>query len=211
LTTPPDRAKRAPVQPARLLLATRNRHKRGEVQAILGDRVEVFDLDAIDGVPAVEETGATFAENAALKALAGSAHFDGWVLADDSGLEVDALGGQPGVRSARFAGETATDGENNRLLLSKLDGVRGKARSARFRCAMAVARGGALVAEFDGTVEGLLVNSPKGAGGFGYDPLFIPEGFCETFGELDPAIKNTISHRANALSSFREWASHELF
>ncbi len=186
----------------KLLVATRNAHKTGEIRAILGDRWEVSDLNAHPDVPTPEETGETFAENAAIKALAASSRFEGIVLADDSGLEVDALGGLPGVRSARYAGEGATDAANRAKLLAALaaDAVRGKARSARFHCAMVLAEGGAVLGTFDGAVEGVIINAERGEGGFGYDPLFVPEGYCETFGQLPAEVKNQLSHRARALA-----------
>ena len=184
----------------RLLIATRNSHKTEEIRAILGPAWEVSDLNAHPDVPSPEETGETFAENAAIKAVAASQRFDGWVLADDSGLEVDALAGAPGVRSARYAGPGASDADNRAKLLDALDGVRGKARSARFRCAMALTKAGAVLGTFDGTVEGVIVNGERGEGGFGYDALFVPEGHCETFAQLPPSTKNALSHRARALA-----------
>jgi XTP/dITP diphosphohydrolase len=153
----------------------------------------------------VEETGETFEENASLKALAASAHFEGWVLADDSGLEVDALGGAPGVRSARFSGEGATDASNRALLLEKLAGIPEDQRSARFRCVIALARGGEVLAHFSGSVEGAIIASEKGEGGFGYDPLFVPVGFSETFAELSAETKNRLSHRGRALAEMKGW------
>ena len=185
----------------RLLIATKNAHKTAEIRAML-PAWEVSDLTAHPGIPAPEETGATFAENAAIKALAASERFAGFVLADDSGLEVDALGGAPGVISARFAGPGATDADNRARLLRELEstGTRGKARTARFRCALALAENGTVLGTFDGAVEGVILNQEKGAGGFGYDALFVPEGFCETFGQLSAATKNQLSHRARALA-----------
>ncbi|MDD5200764.1 MAG: RdgB/HAM1 family non-canonical purine NTP pyrophosphatase [Terrimicrobiaceae bacterium] len=189
----------------RLVLATRNAHKTAEIAAMLAGVFDVADLRDAPGAPEIEEVGATFAENAALKANGISRFTGGWALADDSGLEVDALGGEPGVRSARFAGGRATDAENNRLLLSRLSALPGAPRTARFRCALALARDGALVATFDGTVEGRLIEAPRGAGGFGYDPLFIADGYDRTFAELSAEAKNAISHRARALAGFRAW------
>jgi len=189
----------------RLLLATRNAHKTAEISAMLAGFFEVVDLHALPGAPEIEETGVTFAENAAIKALAISRHTGGWALADDSGIEVDALGGEPGVRSARYAGEQATDADNNALLLERLAALPGASRSARFRCSLALARGDELVAEFDGAVEGCVIEALKGPGGFGYDPMFIPNGYDATFGELPPAVKNAISHRSRALAKFRTW------
>lgn len=185
----------------RLLIATKNAHKTGEIAAMLPGW-EVSDLTAHPEIPAPDETGTTFAENAAIKALAGSALFPGLVLADDSGLEVDALGGAPGVYSARYAGPQATDADNRTKLIQELaaEGARGKARTARFRCAMALAEKGEILGAFDGAVEGIIVNQEKGEGGFGYDPLFVPEGYCETFGQLPASTKNQLSHRARALA-----------
>jgi XTP/dITP diphosphohydrolase len=189
----------------RLLVSTRNAHKIVEIREILGRDFEVVDLSVLPEFGEVEETGETFEENAALKALAASAHFDGWVIADDSGLEVDALGGSPGVWSARFSGAGATDVSNRALLLEKLAGVRGKDRAARFRCVIALARHGQLLATFSGAVEGVIINQEKGQGGFGYDPLFVPEGHCATFAELGPEVKNALSHRACALQGLKSW------
>ena len=189
-----------------LLVSTRNAHKVAEIREILGSTFEVLDLSTIAGVGEVEETGVTFEENATLKALAVSGHFDGWVIADDSGLEVDALDGAPGVWSARFSGDGATDASNRALLLEKLEGVRGKERSARFRCVIVLARAGRKLAAFSGSVEGVVINQEKGAGGFGYDPLFVPEGHCETFAQLGSDVKNALSHRARAIAGLLAWS-----
>lgn len=189
----------------RLLVSTRNAHKVGEIRAILGPDFEVSDLSVLPDMPEVEETGTTFEENATLKAVAASLLFEGWVIADDSGLEVDALGGAPGVYSARYAGEQGDDAANNTLLLRNLEGVRGKARSGRFRCVIVLARAGRKLAAFSGAVEGIIVNELKGGGGFGYDPLFVPDGYCETFGQLPAEVKNSLSHRAQALQKLRDW------
>ena len=194
----------------KILLATRNAHKTDEVRAILGDGWTVEDLLAYPELPEVEETGSTFAENAALKALAGSSHFpEGWVIADDSGLEVDALGGAPGVYSARYAGPEAADEANRQKLVRELraalNTAPGRLPTARFRCCIAVARGGEMAARFDGTVEGLVIPATRGDGGFGYDPLFIPEGYQETFAELPAAVKNDLSHRGKALVKTAEF------
>ena len=188
------------VSKQRLLLATRNAHKTREVREILGDGWDVEDLTARPDLPEVEETGATFEENARLKAVAGSAHYDGWVLADDSGLEVDALDGAPGVRSARFAGEGADMAANRALLLEKLREVRGPERSGRFHCVLALAKGGEVVDVFHGTVEGVITPSERGSGGFGYDPVFVPQGSCRTFAEFTPREKHSCSHRGRALA-----------
>ncbi len=193
----------APANP--LLVSTRNAHKVDEIRAILGAGFHVVDLSTVPDMPEVEETGDTFEENATLKAVAASRLFDGWVIADDSGLEVDALGGAPGVRSARYAGEPSSDSANNTLLLSNLADIRGKARSARFRCVIVLARNGRKLAAFAGSVEGTIIPSARGESGFGYDPLFVPEGHCETFAQLPPETKNQLSHRARALAALKAW------
>ncbi|MCP5559364.1 MAG: non-canonical purine NTP pyrophosphatase [Verrucomicrobiaceae bacterium] len=191
----------------RLLFATSNVHKADEVRAMLGPDWEVLDLSAFPELPVPEETGETFAANAAIKALAASGELSGlYVLADDSGLEVDALGGQPGVRSARYSGEGATDASNRLLLVQNLAGLTaGGPFSGRFRCAMALALDGKVVAESDGSVQGQLLTAERGGGGFGYDALFIPDGFDQTFGELPAATKNELSHRARALKDMQRW------
>ena len=188
-----------------LLISTRNAHKVDEIREILGSNFIISDLSALSGFPEMEETGFTFQENAAIKALAASARFDGWVIADDSGLEVDALNGAPGIRSARFSGESSTDASNRALLLEKLISVRGKSRSARFRCVISLARQGEILANFSGSVEGVIIPQGKGTGGFGYDSLFVPDGHCETFAQLGSEIKNSLSHRARALSELKNW------
>jgi XTP/dITP diphosphohydrolase len=194
-----------PANPYTVLVSTRNAHKLVEIRQILGPSFELLDLSSVPALGEVDETGTTFEENAALKALAASAHFGGWVLADDSGLEVDALGGAPGVRSARFSGEGATDVTNRALLLEKLATVPAEKRSARFRCVIALARRGEVLAHFSGAVEGAIIQSEKGEGGFGYDPLFLPEGFGETFAELGAETKNRLSHRGRALAALKSW------
>lgn len=157
-------------------------------------------------LPEIEETGATFDENAALKAQAASLHSGMLTLADDSGLEVDALGGSPGVLSARYAtdnNKNASDGANRKKLLFALRDVSAPARSARFRCAIAVARGGKVILTSTGAVEGNIIETERGTGGFGYDPLFVPSGFDRTFAEMSTSEKAAISHRARALASLK--------
>ena len=184
--------------PTRLIVATRNSHKTGEIRAMLGGRFEVLDATAFPELPEIEETGDTFLENATLKAEGISRHVVGWVLSDDSGLEVDALGGAPGVWSSSFGGEEGNHAKNNARLLAEMAGKAD--RTARFRCTMVLAQGGAAVAHFSGTVEGRVVAEISGTGGFGYDPLFVPEGYDRTFAELGDAVKNSLSHRARALA-----------
>jgi XTP/dITP diphosphohydrolase len=188
-----------------LLIATRNGHKTREIGQILGSGWDVRDLGSLPHAPNIEETGATFEENAALKAITISKIFTGLVLADDSGLEVDALEGAPGVRSARFAGSNATDAENRFLLVQKLRNLDGHEFAARFRCVMVLASQGELLGSFGGVVRGKVVLEERGASGFGYDSLFIPQGYTETFGELQSEIKNSLSHRGRALAHFLEF------
>lgn len=187
----------------RLIIATRNSHKSAEIRAMIGDRFEVLDATAFPEFPEIEETGTTFLENARLKALGISRRIEGWVLSDDSGLEVDALAGAPGVWSSGFGGEEGNHAKNNARLLAEMAGK--PERGARFRCTMVLARDGVEVANFSGTVEGRLVDSLHGAGGFGYDPLFIPEGHERTFAELGDAIKNSLSHRSRALNQVADY------
>lgn len=188
-----------------LLIATRNAHKTREIGQMLGSGWRVSDLLSFPHSPAMEETGATFEENAMLKALGISQVFTGLVLADDSGLEVDALGGAPGVRSARFAGGNANDAENRRALIQLLKDLRGGELKARFRCVMVLATQGELLGSFEGTVEGKVIPEERGFGGFGYDSMFIPNGYSETFAELQPEIKNSLSHRGRALAKVLEF------
>src|SRR6202453_3254543 len=190
-----------------LLIATKNSHKTAEIRAILGSAWEVTDLNAHPEVISPEETGTTFAENASIKAVAASLIFPGIVLSDDSGIEADVLGGAPGVYSARYAGINATDADNRVKLLRELEtaGARGKQRTGRFRCVMALAENGKVLGTFDGAVEGIIINQEKGDGGFGYDPLFVPDGYCETFGQLSAEIKNSLSHRGRALEKVRQY------
>ena len=184
-----------------LIVATRNAHKTREIQRILGPAFTVSDLSAHPKIPDVRENGKSFEENAILKAIGTSGLLPGLVVADDSGLEVDALGSVPGIFSARYAGENATDKENIEKLLGEV--ARKKTdetnRLARFRCVIALARQGKLLETFEGIVEGTIVEQARGLHGFGYDPIFVPRGFEETFAELPAEVKNTISHRAKAI------------
>jgi XTP/dITP diphosphohydrolase len=184
-----------------LVLATLNSHKTCEIQHILGPGFRVRDLGAHPEVSEIRECGTSFEENAKLKALAASRQLPALVIADDSGLEVDALGGAPGFYSARYAGANATERDKMDKLLRELARVHatGDGRRARFRCVVALARNGNLLGTFEGIVEGTIANEPRGNSGFGYDPIFVPEGFEQTFGELPTQVKNTISHRAQAI------------
>ena len=192
-----------------LLVATGNAHKTQEIQAMLGEGWKVEDLRSHPSLPSPDETGDTFEANARIKAEAASAVLpDLLVLADDSGLEVDALGKAPGVRSARYAGPAATDADNRARLKRELANVptdKAGGWAARFRCCMALARAGKTEAVFDGSVEGKIVATEQGTGGFGYDALFVPDGFDDTFGVLSSATKNSLSHRARALAQAQEY------
>jgi XTP/dITP diphosphohydrolase len=184
-----------------LVIATRNAHKTREIQQILGPQFTVRDLHTHSAISEIPETGISFEENASLKAVAVSQRLPDLVIADDSGLEVDALGGAPGVYSARYAGIKASEKEKIDKLLRELAsvGAINDARRARFRCVLALACKGNLLASVEGVVEGRIADKARGSGGFGYDPIFIPEGFQQTFGELPAEVKNTISHRARAI------------
>jgi len=188
-----------------LLVATRNAHKTEEIQRILGPQFNVTDLAAHPEIPHIAESGTTFQENAILKAVAVSKRMPGFVIADDSGLEVEALGGAPGIHSARYAGMNATDQEKTDKVLEELTraGATKNARRARFRCVLALAYKGNVLGAFEGIIEGQIADRPHGSHGFGYDPIFMPEGFQQTFGELAPAEKNQLSHRARALEKLR--------
>jgi XTP/dITP diphosphohydrolase len=224
------------IQPT-LILATRNRHKTGEIRTILGDRFCCRSLNDLTGAPSTTEDAPTFAGNAMKKAvelarwlsassLPGLSREGSFVLADDSGLEVDALSGAPGVHSARFAamdsaGSANTpDSDNNAKLLRLLNGIPPERRTARFRCVLALTPLIPLSSQnaspvcyadefemstrlFEGVCEGRIDLAPSGNGGFGYDPLFVPDGFDRSFAELGEQVKNGLSHRARALGGLR--------
>jgi XTP/dITP diphosphohydrolase len=190
----------------KLLLATRNRNKVIEMQhALEGTGWQVVMLSDIKGAPEVEEDGATFEENALKKARSAARFSKLWTLAEDSGLEIDALGGEPGVRSARYAGEGATDAERIRKVLGQLVSIRDDQRTARFRCAMCVIDPAGRENCFEGHCEGRIVHSARGSSGFGYDPVFVPDGYDQTFAELGFGVKGKISHRARALQQVIEF------
>ncbi|MFM8877846.1 MAG: non-canonical purine NTP pyrophosphatase [Verrucomicrobiota bacterium] len=211
-----------------VFIATGNAHKVEEIRGILGGPDRVF-LSQGDAPVRLEpdETGATFRENARIKALTWATYLAmevcnlgaRWVLADDSGLEVDALDGAPGVHSARFAAldtgrrGNSPDAENNAKLLRLMDGIALARRTARFRCALALtpvlagadaAAMAAATRDFEGVCEGALLENPSGSGGFGYDPLFVPQGWDRPFAELGAEVKNRLSHRARALEALRD-------
>lgn len=169
---------------------------------------EVKDLSDFPTAPAVDETGVTFTENATLKAISASRCIPGIILADDSGLEVDILGGRPGVWSSSFGGEEGNHELNNKHMIAELKkaGVSaGDKPSARFKCVMILAKEGKVLAEFAGCVEGSMLTELTGSGGFGYDPLFVPEGYEMSFAELPMEVKNSMSHRGRALAQVIEW------
>jgi XTP/dITP diphosphohydrolase len=193
-----------------LCLATRNAHKVQELGPVLApfwtvkctaDYPEMTDID-------IEESGDTFLANATLKAVATSQIVPDHVLADDSGLECDALDGAPGVFSARYGGIPSSTERNNCRLLEELERVGAitpQQRAARFRCVLVLAKEGQVIASFDGTCEGTIGLEGKGSHGFGYDPLFVPQGYARTFGQLSEKTKMTLSHRGLALKHFLDW------
>lgn len=184
------------------MVASRNRHKLVELEQLLaGVPVEVRALGDYPGSPEVVEDGDTFRDNAVKKAREAAAFTGEWALADDSGLEVDALGGEPGVRSARFAGEPTDDARNNAKLLSLLRGVSPGRRTARFRSVVALAGPDGELETVEGTVEGRIIEAPRGTGGFGYDPLFLLPDLGRTMAELSPEEKNAVSHRGRAMAA----------
>jgi XTP/dITP diphosphohydrolase len=186
-----------------LMIATRNEGKLREISSLLADvPMRLRSFADFPRVQEAEETGATFAENATLKARVCSVQTKLLTLADDSGLEVDALGGRPGIYSARYAGSHATDGERIERLLTEICDVPDEKRGARFVCAVAVADPATnLLQVFTGKCEGRIAYEARGMGGFGYDPIFIPEGYRQTFGELPAHVKEQISHRTRALAA----------
>jgi len=194
----------------RLLVATTNPGKAREIAEILGDLgVRVAGLEAVPWVPLFEEGDASFAAGAHAKAAFYN-RITGWpTLGDDSGLEVDALGGAPGVRSARYAGPGATDAQRIDKLLAELASVPPERRTARFRCAVSLVADGREVVAAEGSCEGRILEAPRGTGGFGYDPVFLVPETGRTFAELPPPEKNALSHRGRALAALRarlaEW------
>jgi XTP/dITP diphosphohydrolase len=193
----------------KLYCATTNQGKLREFRLAAQSHVEIEPLEGLESLPACVEDGATFEENAVKKALHYSVRAPGPLFADDSGLEVDALGGAPGVISARFSAPDATDRSNNALLVEKLRGVRN--RAARFVCVIAVASEGRLIGTFRGEVEGRIMDQPRGAQGFGYDPLFFYEPYARTFGEVEGDRKFQVSHRGRALRAMLGYFDREAF
>jgi XTP/dITP diphosphohydrolase len=192
--------------PKQLLIATSNEGKRAEIRILLSDLpFSLFDLRNFPAITPIAETGTTFVENASLKAIGYATQTGLLTLADDSGLEVDALGGAPGVLSARYTGDSASDAERVEALLAALASVDESKRSARFVSAIVIADGREILNVSVGKCEGRIALAPRGAGGFGYDPVFIPNRCDLTFAELEPEIKNQISHRARALAATRSY------
>ena len=195
--------------PIDLVLATRNEKKLAEMKDILADMdFNIRSVRDFPCVPEIEEVGITFEANATAKAVQVANSAMRLALADDSGLEIDFLEGFPGVRSARFAGEDATDEVRNRKVLDLLEGVPQSERKARFRCAIAVAAPDGQVEVVAGACEGEIALEPRGNTGFGYDPIFIVPAYGKTFAELGQEKKNQISHRANALKKARDLLRH---
>ncbi len=191
---------------AYIVVATGNAHKVEEYRRLLADQqVELKSLLDYPGFPGVEEDGADFRENAAKKALAACKYCDVPAFADDSGLEVEALDGAPGVHSARYA---ASDPERIAKLLEALRDQPN--RRARFVCVIAIAVNGEVIETFEGEVRGTIVEAPRGAGGFGYDPIFQPDGYEQTFGEMPGELKDQISHRADAFRKALQFVEDEM-
>ncbi len=190
----------------KLLAATKNSGKVREIGEILANfPLELENLNAFPSVTEPAETGATFAENAALKARYYALQTGWWSLADDSGLEVEALDGAPGIFSARYAGADASDSERIVKLLEEINSSGSSNRRARFSCAMAVAdEKGLIKFTAEGFCDGIIASGVRGGGGFGYDPIFIPDGFDATFGELPSEVKRKISHRKQAIDKIIE-------
>lgn len=188
----------------KLCIASSNPGKVKEIkQCLAGLDIELFSLLDIENYPEIEETGSTFEENAFIKAKAVYETFKMPVIADDSGLEVDFLNGAPGIYSARYSGTSATDEKNRNKLLDELKSTEDN-RGARFRCVI-VLYDGFNKKSFTGECRGRIIHEPRGSGGFGYDPLFVPDGFDKTFAELDPDTKNSISHRGRALKKLADF------
>lgn len=196
-----------------LVIATRNKKKEKEIKNLVKDLgVVITSLKDYPRMPEIKEDGKTFVDNAAKKAESVAAFTNKWTLADDSGLEVDVLDGQPGVYSARFAGKKQDDRANIRKLLRLMKDVPQGNRQARFRCAIAISRpGGEVIKAFNGVCEGLISFKVRGRSGFGYDPVFIIPAYDKTFAELGAAIKDRISHRAKALNQARTFISNLQF
>lgn len=190
----------------KIVLATKNPSKTEEIRSLAkGLPIEIVSLDTFPAIEMGPEDGSTFRENALKKARYAAEKTGLAALADDSGLEVDALDKRPGIHSARYAGPGATDEENNIKLLRELRGVPPEERTARFKCVIALVEGPGKEFTFEGTTEGLIGPGPKGTRGFGYDPLFVVPEAGSTMAELDPVEKNRISHRGRAMEKLKKW------
>ncbi len=188
----------------RIALGTRNPDKVREIREILKSEKGVTLLDLPADTPKIVEDRRTFLGNAEKKALETAKALGTWVLAEDSGLEVDTLGGEPGVHSHRFAGEPPDDAANNRLLVERMQGIPFDQRTARYRCAAVIADRTEVLAFAEGVCEGWILEAPRGTGGFGYDPYFFSKELGKTFAEATPAEKNHVSHRAQAIARLHE-------
>jgi len=189
-----------------LLIATSNKGKLAEIKELLKDVVLTFySIEDFPDIPQVQEDGVTFEENAMKKGLSAARATGKPVIADDSGLEVECLGGKPGVLSARYAGESATDAANNEKLLREIAHIPQELRKATFRCVIALCLPNGSFRTFTGFLKGLLLNGPRGDGGFGYDPLFLVPEYGRTLAELPLEVKNSISHRGKALAELKEF------
>jgi len=191
---------------AYIVAATGNKHKLEEYAQLLADQnIQLKSLNDYPNYPEPEENGSSFKENAEIKALAACKYCDVPAFADDSGLEVEALDGRPGIHSSRYA---ATDAERIAKLLKELEGKEN--RRARFVCVIAIAANGEVIETFEGEVTGTILEAPRGENGFGYDPVFQPDGFDKSFAELTQEEKNRISHRANAYAKALEFVEDEM-
>lgn len=188
-----------------LLLATGNAKKLAELKRMLkGHGIRILGLDSFKGLPKVKEDKDTFRANARKKATEISKRVDKLVMADDSGLEVPALGNKPGIYSARYAGASQDDNKNIDKLLKQMRHFKGSKRRARFRCVVCLSKGNKVIRMVEGRVDGSIILKRQGIGGFGYDPVFMPEGFDRTFAQIKPAAKDSISHRGLALIEARQ-------
>ena len=192
----------------KIIFATNNLHKLEEVSAILKGKVEIVSLSEIGCTEDIPETAETLEENAVLKAKYVFENYHTDCFADDTGLEIEALGGKPGVFSARYAGEPANSANNVKKVLSEMEGQVN--RSAQFRTVITFLENG-VYHNFEGIVKGKIAFEPLGSAGFGYDPIFIPEGYTESFAELSPEIKNVISHRAVAIGKFTNYLKERIY
>lgn len=188
-----------------LIVATKNKGKLREIKSLLdGMGFNVTSLADYPGAPDILEDGKSYKENALKKARVISEYTKKLVLGEDSGIEIEALGNRPGIYSARFAGEQATDNDNNKKMIRLLEGVKDNKRAARYRCYAALVDGEKIVGVVSGSCKGYITQNPRGTNGFGYDPYFLIKKYNKTFGELDPSIKSAMSHRARAFRKVKK-------